>query len=513
MMVMIPNHHGRLIRRHALLLAILTMIASTILTTSATTERKENGNQQQQQQHHQQQQQQNRTTFLQQSHSMFRSMTTNQERNVNEVVVIPMSNKKNNKNNNNHYNNNNKYHPHHENSKTHPNNTMTTQLVRRELKKKKTKKRPRPYLFFGVADDEDDHIGGIYSTKTSKEGKLEPYQIYRSTTKLVGLTVSCGEQKNLYWVTGTDKQVMKRSLNNNTNGNVAAGTATTAAAEYESVVSELYGSDMFPTSLRAIAINERQLLLILGSRQSLLMVNLDGKSQSPIVLDNLPDKSKKSHIPAVTIDPTTEIIYYGGRDGQGNSFVKYMEPPYEKGTGKLLHQQVSSSSAYYPRDIAVDSDSAFLYWADNNNIFKASILSLREGRVDRNSDLSPFQIVPESQSSSSSSPRAKAIYHRSQFGYGRLRTLDLYRDHIFIGVIYTKTYHSGIWGVPAEPSHPPSSCPGTDADYDSTPYELYRFRTHNGIRSLVVATCLNNKQSSRKRKNNNNKREREIRRP
>ena len=280
-----------------------------------------------------------------------------------------------------------------------------------------------PKLYFTNGHD-DSSVGGAYCATVTGSTSSSPVQLYRSNQWLIGMTASCNDN-SLYWVTGSHKQVYAGKID---------GSRSTV----------LYSSSFFSDSVSGVAVNEDLGKLILGGRRYLLLVNSDGYSHEPVVLD---DVGSQGNLPAVTIDPRDGKVYYGGRDHHGNTVIKVISPPYKNQTPiNLCH--LSGADNAYPRDITVDLVRNSLVWVDSHDVYKASI--------DRYLNV-------------------QLLYQGNQFALDdcSVRTLDYYEDDLFIGIITGGT--SEIWKAKASGSDDLS--------------KLYSVESKHGIRGLSVKSC------------------------
>ena len=301
-----------------------------------------------------------------------------------------------------------------------------------------------PNLFFTISNNDlsvfDDSVGGVYAA--AMDGGGSPLKLFESERKfwgkMTGITASfCGGLNRIYWGTPGFQDVYYGNLD---------GSGSPVPL-YEDITRQFNDEEM--GVILDVAVNEDSGEILLGTENGLYLLALDGTSAYSTRLDD-------GKTPVVEIDPVSRYAYYGGKDAtSGRNVVKLIRPAY----GSEVPRTMYSSLMDDPVDIAIDSDSGYLYVVDNIN-------GLFRGLLDGTSPLLEVHFEQE------------VFEKNEEDDSSRVRTIDVYKGKLFIGVFGNGHDYTTIWTA--------------NADGSGTPEVLYNITVPNGdwgnkgIRGLVV---------------------------
>ena len=312
-------------------------------------------------------------------------------------------------------------------------------------------------LYFTLANQDWQlrNITGVYAANTEGMGG-PPSLMFSGESTPIGLTVtSCSNDRKLYWVDQANNAVKYASLDQPMDSANILYSYLDARGEYFTTIYGVLG----------IAINEAQGKLFIGANGGLYMAELDGSSTYATVLEQ-----ESKDIPALTLDPATGYLYYGGREyseveNREKYFVRELRPPYDKPSRELYTPEYFRNKAQ-PRDIAVDAANDILYFTDNINVYKAAL----DGTSPQ-----PQLLFSNSAFRDNNSTQDDYYYHHER---DKVRTLEYLMGRLYMGVFgseYTRLYE----GNPSDPAS------GLVTLYDISIPGGY----NSGIRGIVVSDC------------------------
>ena len=293
-------------------------------------------------------------------------------------------------------------------------------------------------------------MGGVYASTIDGDGD-SPVKLYATehVSQITGVTASfCGGLNRLYW--------------GSPSGDVFYGNLDGSGSPvrlYENI------KDKWDSEIGTVldfAVNEDSGELLLGTIDGLYLAASDGSSPYFTKVD-------AGRIPAVEIDPTSGNVYYGGiRMEHETGFVKFMRSPFgleEPRTMYSWHAEDPYMNKDFPRGIAIDTHSGYLYVVDNNHVFR--------GLLDGTSPLLEVHFEQELFENNAT----------DEEGTTRVRTIDFYKDQLYIGGFAEDPDYTTIWTVNADGSGIPEVLYNITVFNDEWRMAGYQV---TGIRGLVI---------------------------